>query len=786
MNEDKPGEENSSVFSVGQTPPKESGKSHLELKDGSVFSLGGVQSSLSLLVDAEKIPTSSKLIHSESQEQEREEGEKPERYSIQTEITRGGMGAILKARDNDLRRAIAMKVMLKGLDAPVVEYERFVKEAQITGYLEHPNIVPVHELGVDKNNRPFFTMKLVGGESLQSIVKKIHSGSASYRQKYPLNTLLRILTQVCNAVSFAHSRGVVHRDIKPDNIMVGDFGEVLVMDWGLAKIKDLEDIQVQRPLPSAGDITKTIEGSILGTPAYMSPEQARGDITATDERSDVFSLGAVLHEILSGRPPYDGSSIMEVTAKAARGVIKDHSLANAPSELAKICLKALKESKENRYPSVKDLASVIEAFLEHRVIPEYSIKPWQKLLQSLGIIALFALFAFLIPMVSVPGFKMNFPLYFYLPALIAILGFGLSYQVMVCGARLSFFGRLQRLNRSAAKTAGSIKLQEGSLLGGILVTTVGLISILTHIKDKSVIGIGMSLALLTILYIYPLFLVLRLDYIREARQNALFGIISPNRFSTFMQMVLLYVIPFLPFIFIIVTIGPGDSVSISTVSVDYIISRSLYITVISLILGLVYFRIVFTFKELWAALGHLFSYLAGGQVTEENRVHASSVIRFLTETFTLWILSSCLLSTIGLLSTIQEFSEFLEMVLLVFCTSTLALLFYVLIVFVLIRRFAGDGGFEKANNYLWRSVMTFYKKHYGCFWSQSRYGITTIVLATSIFFAFGVLALITSAVSIKSVAFLLSLIFTLGVIGVGTFQRRRYRKLFDQLPPESQ
>ena len=286
------------------------------------------------------------------------------------------MGAILNARDNDLRRIIAMNVMLAGKRASPQMYERFIKEAQVTGSLEHPNIIPVHELGVDENFRPFFTMKLISGESMQYILQKICTGDAAYTEKYPLNRLLGKFIQVCNAVSFAHSKGVVHRDLKPGNIMIGEFGEVLVMDWGLSKIKGIDEIQVQRDFPADNDYTKTLEGSILGTPAYMPPEQARGNISSTDERSDIFSLGAILYEIITGKPPYEGSSIMEVLAKAVKVKVKDPGKIKNMPKLAGICLKAMNQNKENRYQTVKDLAGEIESYLDHRVIPDYNLKPW--------------------------------------------------------------------------------------------------------------------------------------------------------------------------------------------------------------------------------------------------------------------------------------------------------------------------------------------------------------------------------------------------------------------------
>jgi serine/threonine-protein kinase len=247
------------------------------------------------------------------------------RYQLLGEIARGGMGAVLKGRDTDLGRDIAVKVLLEGhLGKPELTL-RFVEEAQISGQLQHPGVVPIYEMGVFADGRPYFTMKLVKG---QTLAKLLDERKEPQQNRAPL---LKVFEQVCQTLAYAHARGVIHRDVKPSNVMVGHFGEVLVMDWGLAKVlaeggvadenraKQRAEVSVIRTLRgessdvSGSSGTQTQAGSVLGTPAYMAPEQARGDLELTDERADVFGLGAVLCEILTGQPPFLGK-----TAEAQR------------------------------------------------------------------------------------------------------------------------------------------------------------------------------------------------------------------------------------------------------------------------------------------------------------------------------------------------------------------------------------------------------------------------------------------------------------------------------------
>ena len=405
----------------------------------------------------------------------------PSPYRPGREIARGGMGAVLDARDEKFGRSVAMKVMLRR-NAGDEEKQRFLQEARVLGQLAHPNIVPVHDLGTDPHGRLFYTMKLVQGVTLNDVLRRLKDGDKEALARYPLTTLLTIFQKVCDAVAFAHSRGIIHRDLKPANIMVGEFGEVLVMDWGLAKILpgssaaeeaikslplrgELGETGPTGTLPiSHGDVTlppsadndadqvtlasaafapaddavtlpsgtaspadavtlasatgaapaipktfpipqesltaapsgsyATLEGAVMGTPHYMSPEQAEGRIGELDGRSDIFSLGGMLYALLTLRPPVEGDSLKEILSKVQRGDITPPAAFNAgsstrhvhrkpggemvapkhlasllhlpggrvPAALSAVAMKALTVNREQRYPDVAALVADIAAF----------------------------------------------------------------------------------------------------------------------------------------------------------------------------------------------------------------------------------------------------------------------------------------------------------------------------------------------------------------------------------------------------------------------------------------
>lgn len=250
-------------------------------------------------------------------------------YQIGQLLGRGGMGAVLQAEDSSIQRQVAMKVVLRGDSTGDVL--RFIHEARVTGQLEHPNIIPVHTLGADEHGQPFYTMKLVRGATLQQVLKDLARGEEDAIRSYHLPTLLTIFQKVCDAIRFAHSQKVIHRDLKPDNIMLGDFGEVLVMDWGLAKkfgpLADSIDSEVPPPeMPLMDGIdyrteANTMTGAILGTPQYMPPEQAKGQMEALDERADIYALGAILYHTLALQPPVFAESAEQLLQKVISGEI---------------------------------------------------------------------------------------------------------------------------------------------------------------------------------------------------------------------------------------------------------------------------------------------------------------------------------------------------------------------------------------------------------------------------------------------------------------------------------
>ncbi len=285
------------------------------------------------------------------------------RYRVRGEIARGGVGVVLLAHDGDLGREIAVKVLHARHATDLTMLQRFVEEAQIGGQLQHPGIVPVYELGIDLRDQPYFTMKLVQGKTLATLLReREHPGSEQGRW-------LAAFARVCETVAYAHARGVVHRDLKPGNVMVGEFGEVLVMDWGFAKVIGRVPDRVDPAATAAAPVTTqrdeplSVAGSVLGTPAYMPPEQAAGELERLDARADVFALGAILCEILTGQPPYTGDDVLR-RAKAGELQPAFDALATcaADAQIVALCRSCLTADPAARPATAADVSAAMAAF----------------------------------------------------------------------------------------------------------------------------------------------------------------------------------------------------------------------------------------------------------------------------------------------------------------------------------------------------------------------------------------------------------------------------------------
>ncbi len=331
------------------------------------------------------------------------------RYRIVSRIGRGGMAEVLRVRDDDVGRDLAAKVLANGDDRRLLEL--FIREARLTARLDHPNIVTVHEVGRDDDGRVFFTMPRVRGESLAEILARSDPPSLARR--------LEIFLRICDAVGFAHDRGIVHRDLKPANVMVGPFGEVLVMDWGLARLRHAaapvaaDGIQTDRDAPPSDEpalpspsvpralrehvgelgATARIElatqaGELAGTPAYMSPEAARGETDALDERTDVFGLGAILYEMLAGRAPFFGKSTEAVLAAVLRADLVPPSRRapgrSIPWDLEAIVVRAMARRPSDRYGGVAPLRADVVRFIEGRSVGAADYRAWQRLGKWVG------------------------------------------------------------------------------------------------------------------------------------------------------------------------------------------------------------------------------------------------------------------------------------------------------------------------------------------------------------------------------------------------------------------
>ncbi len=313
------------------------------------------------------------------------DGNPEKRYSANKKLNQGGMKAIWEVDDHRTARKVAMALIQDSKIASEEDIESFLYEARLTANLQHPNIIPIYDIALDENGNPYFTMKALKGETLGEIIGRLKTGNPEYITRYTRTRLLNIFLKVCNAVDYAHTKGVIHLDLKPSNINVGDFGEVHVLDWGLSTLithlneydgeavswQSMDDVELE----NGQTLTRYLEGSakrrehknvVGGTPGYMSPEQAQGVPADIDFQTDVYMLGSVLYEILTYCCPIGGKTVKEVLQKTVRGEFEDPAQRapeqKVPAALAAICRKAMALDPADRYPNVAALISDIHKF----------------------------------------------------------------------------------------------------------------------------------------------------------------------------------------------------------------------------------------------------------------------------------------------------------------------------------------------------------------------------------------------------------------------------------------
>jgi eukaryotic-like serine/threonine-protein kinase len=316
-----------------------------------------------------------------------------ERYTLTHLHASGGIGRIWVARDGQLGRDVALKELRPERAGNAALLERFLREAQITGQLEHPGVIPVYELSRrSEDDQPFYTMRWIKGRTLTEAVRDYHEGRRLGRaDSLKLLSLLNAFVTVCNTVAYAHSRGVIHRDLKGQNVVLGDFGEVVVLDWGLAKLVERAGDELDTPpvifdLPGSGDTDLTVHGQALGTPSYMAPEQAAGRVELIDARTDVYGLGAILYEILTGQPPFTGPEILEVLRRVQEEEPIPPARLNpeVPPALEVVCLRAMAKEPADRYSSASELAQEVQQWQDvQRRQAEDALRQQTRILHSI-------------------------------------------------------------------------------------------------------------------------------------------------------------------------------------------------------------------------------------------------------------------------------------------------------------------------------------------------------------------------------------------------------------------
>jgi tRNA A-37 threonylcarbamoyl transferase component Bud32 len=289
------------------------------------------------------------------------------RYELHRMLGQGGMGEVRLCEDKRIGREVAFKAMRADTALRRDAIPRFLREARVQGQLEHPAVVPVYDLGLDDAGQPFFTMKRIRGLSLHEVVQRLKDKDRDAEERFTRRRLLAAFNTVCLALDYAHSRGVLHRDLKPANVMLGDFGEVHLIDWGLARVSGVAELPII-DMGGAEPLTNTRQGELMGSPGYLSPEQARGEHTTMTGAADIYSLGAILFEILTFEPMTPGELIDRIHATLRGTVERRPSVrfpdADVPPELEQIILKATEHAPDKRYKRPRELARAVERYLD--------------------------------------------------------------------------------------------------------------------------------------------------------------------------------------------------------------------------------------------------------------------------------------------------------------------------------------------------------------------------------------------------------------------------------------
>ena len=297
-------------------------------------------------------------------------GLRGDRYRVGPLLGKGANGAVMLAGDDRLGRKVALKLHGKGAELSAIELNRFCHEAQVTGQLPHPSIVPVYDLGLLPDGRPYYTMKRIEGITLKEVLDSLKRHDSAFEETWTVPHTVSVVLRVAQALAYAHDRGVVHRDVKPANVMVGDYGEVLLLDWGVARVLGRASVGHEQVATwrSEGEEDRTVVGTIAGTPAYMAPEQARGDIAQIGPAADVYSLGVMLYEYIARRRPFTARDVRELLHKVVSDPVAAPSLIEGarrvPNELEALVMRCVEKDPDDRFPNGRALADAIEAFLE--------------------------------------------------------------------------------------------------------------------------------------------------------------------------------------------------------------------------------------------------------------------------------------------------------------------------------------------------------------------------------------------------------------------------------------